>query len=65
VEINPKEKYLAIRSIYDDLNVKDLAKAKINEYFSKAVAELNAVNVKPERKQRLEEFLNQLIIRQN
>ena len=64
-EIDPKEKYLAVKSIYDELKVKDLAETKIKEYFSKATAELSAVSAKPERKQALEEFVDQLMTRQS
>ncbi|MDR2562546.1 MAG: polyprenyl synthetase family protein [Prevotellaceae bacterium] len=64
-EIDPKEKYLAVKSIYDELKVRDLAEAKIKEYFSKAASELNGVGAKPERKQAMEEFVNQLITRQS
>jgi geranylgeranyl diphosphate synthase type II len=64
-EITPEEKFLAVKSIYDELKIKDLAETRIKKYFSMAMDELNATEIKPERKQNMEEFINQLIIRQN
>jgi geranylgeranyl diphosphate synthase type II len=59
-----EKKYKAIKEIYDSLKVKELAEAKVKEYFSVAENELKAVDVKPERKQYFKEFVDSLFIRQ-
>jgi len=60
-----EEKFKQIKEIYDDLKVKELAEAKVKEYFAIVESELNAVEIKPERKIFLKEFINNLFLRQN
>lgn len=55
-----KEKYAGMKEIYDDLKVKDLAEAKVKEYFSTVESELKAVDVKQERKYYFNEFIDKL-----
>jgi geranylgeranyl diphosphate synthase type II len=63
-EITFAKKYAGIKEIYDNLNVKDLAEAKVKEYFSTVENELQAVDVKQERKQYFKEFIDGLFGRQ-
>lgn len=63
-ELSFEEKYHAVKAIYDDLKVRDLAEAKVKEYFAVVENELNAVDVKPERKRCIKEFIGSLFARQ-
>jgi geranylgeranyl diphosphate synthase type II len=59
-----EKKYTEMKEIYDALKVRDLAEAKIKEYFSAVENELNAVDVKQERKHFFREFIDNLFGRQ-
>lgn len=59
-----EEKFNAVKAIYNDLKIKDLAEAKIKEYFDCALKELDAIDVKPERKKNLLAFANSLMGRE-
>ncbi|MDR3247032.1 MAG: polyprenyl synthetase family protein [Prevotellaceae bacterium] len=59
-----EQKYSGVREIYDNLKVKDLAEAKVKEYFAVVEDELKAVDVKPERKNYFKEFIDSLFGRQ-
>ncbi|MDR2286402.1 MAG: polyprenyl synthetase family protein [Prevotellaceae bacterium] len=63
-EITFEQKYAEIKEIYDSLKVKDLADAKVKEYFSTVEDELKAVDVKQERKYYFKEFIDSLFGRQ-
>ncbi|MDI9865333.1 polyprenyl synthetase family protein [Flectobacillus sp. DC10W] len=58
------EKVNAVRSIYDQLGIRQLAETKINEYFEKAFDLLDSLKVEAERKAELRAFANILIDRE-
>jgi geranylgeranyl diphosphate synthase type II len=62
--ISFEQKYFEMKKIYADLKVKDLAEAKIKTYFSAVENELNAIDVKQERKQHFRNFIDKLFERQ-
>ncbi len=53
-----------VKHIYTQLKVEELSKAKMNEYYSKAIAALDSVNVEDEKKQGLKYFAEKLMNRQ-
>jgi geranylgeranyl diphosphate synthase type II len=61
---DPAEKVNAVRGIYDQLGIRQLAEAKINEYFEKAFDLLDSLKVEAERKAELRAFANILIDRE-
>ncbi|MDR0384831.1 MAG: polyprenyl synthetase family protein [Prevotellaceae bacterium] len=63
-DISPDQKYNEIKEIYNDLNVKNLADAKVREFFSTVENELKAVDVRQERKRHFKEFIDSLFERQ-
>ena len=64
-DIPAEEKYNAVKAIYDDLKIKDLALDKIKALYNEALAELEGVNVKPERKEHLLTYVNKIIERRS
>ncbi|MDI9882603.1 polyprenyl synthetase family protein [Flectobacillus longus] len=58
------EKVNAVRRIYDQLGIRQLAETKINEYFEKAFDLLDSLKVEAERKAELRAFANILIDRE-
>lgn len=63
-DFDPAEKVNAVRGIYDQLGIRQLAEAKINEYFEKAFDSLDSLKVEAERKAELRAFANILIDRE-
>jgi geranylgeranyl diphosphate synthase type II len=63
-DFDPAEKVNAVRGIYDQLGIRQLAEAKINEYFEKAFDLLDSLKVEAERKAELRAFANILIDRE-
>ena len=63
-DIAAEEKYLAVKSIYDDLKIKELAETKIKYYFDLAIKEIDAIDIKPERKKNIIDYINTLMGRQ-
>ena len=61
---DPIEKVNAVRAIYDQLGIRQLAEAKINDYFDKAFDLLNTLKVEEERKATLRAFAEILIDRE-
>ena len=59
-----EEKYNKVKTIYDDLKVKELADNKVKSYFSVVEEELKSINVKNEKKIYIQEFIENLLIRQ-
>ncbi|MDR1055329.1 MAG: polyprenyl synthetase family protein [Prevotellaceae bacterium] len=59
-----EEKFAAVKSIYDELKIKDFAQDKIKSYFRIAIKEIESVDVKPERKKNLLSFTNALMGRE-
>jgi geranylgeranyl diphosphate synthase type II len=59
-----EKKYAEMKEIYNSLNIKELADAKVKEYFSTVESELQAIDVRPERKYCFREFIDSLFGRQ-
>lgn len=64
-QFNPEEKVHAIRSIYDKLGIQALAEKAKTHFAEKAFASLNNVGLPTEKKQRLIEFAQNLLIRES
>ncbi|MDR1887621.1 MAG: polyprenyl synthetase family protein [Prevotellaceae bacterium] len=63
-DIPVEKKYAEMKEIYDSLKVRDLADAKVKEYFSAVENELKAIDVKQDRKYYFKEFIDNLFGRQ-
>ena len=59
-----EKKIREVRRIYSQLKVEEHSKARMNEYYSKAIAALKSVNVEDEKKQGLMSFATKLMNRQ-
>lgn len=55
-----QEKVLAVKTLYDNLKIKELTEKKIEEYFELALQNLAFVNTQPEKKTILTNFVNHL-----
>lgn len=62
---DPEEKVNAVTRIYNELNIRDLAKQTMLSYAEKAIDQLNAIGLPEERKKALKEFGEQLLIRES
>ncbi len=62
-EFNPEEKIGAVRKIYEDLNVRDLAELQIDRYFNLCQDYLASVKVDEEKKENLSLLVKRLINR--
>lgn len=62
--INFEEKYQTIRSIFDDLKVKDITESLILEYVDKSMEDLAKVQVPEEKKEALKSLIMKLVNRQ-
>jgi len=60
----PQEKIDAVTQIYNNLGIDKIAKAKMDEYYSRALAALDAVNVSEERKEAMRKYAAALMARQ-
>ena len=60
-----KEKVAAVTRIYDSLGVHQLADKKIDQYFKKGFAKLNALSCSPKRSAELRQFAEALMGRQS
>ncbi|MEQ1734139.1 MAG: polyprenyl synthetase family protein [Bacteroidia bacterium] len=63
IDYNPTEKIKAITEIYDYLNVRKLAEAEMEMYYTKALQCLATIPVSDERKQSLLQLAAQLMLR--
>lgn len=62
--INFEEKYQTVRSIFDDLKVKDITESLILEYVDKSMEDLAKVQVPEEKKEALKSLIMKLVNRQ-
>lgn len=60
----PEEKYIRVKTIYNNLGIRDLANSKVKEYFDSANYEIENIEIKSDRKELLKSYINQLIARQ-
>lgn len=61
---HPEEKVRAVTAIYDQLGIRQLTEAKMDEYFNAAFEGLSQLQVPEERKDLLRSFTHQLILRE-
>lgn len=59
------EKIQAVTSIYNELHLKDITTAKMQEYYDKAIGHLSNLHVSPDRLTVLKEVSNRLMYRQS
>jgi len=62
-DYNPEEKIAAIKNIYEELNVRDLAQIEIDKYFELCLDYLASVKVDEEKKENLTLLVKRLINR--
>ncbi len=62
-DFNPDDKITAVRKIYEDLNVRDLAQVEIDTYFKKCIDYLASVKVDEAKKENLSLLVKRLINR--
>ena len=62
---NKVEKVKAVTAIYDQLGIRQLTEARINEYFARGFANFDQVNADPNRKTLLIQFARQLVERES
>lgn len=63
-EFDSEEKVTAVRGIYDEIGIKALTLAKMDEYFQKGFNALNSLDIPQEKKQPLTDLANYLIDRE-
>lgn len=63
-DFNQQEKITAVRSIYDFLNIRELAKKEIQKYFNKSLEHLKTIKANDNRKVKLQEFAESLMVRE-
>jgi geranylgeranyl diphosphate synthase type II len=63
-EFDPEEKVNAVRSMYDELNINSICTSKMDQYFSRAQALFDSLDISDDRKQPLNELMTMLIKRE-
>lgn len=58
------EKISAVTDIYTKLDIQKIAQDKINQYFHSAMEHLNAIDVTPDRKEELLQFVRLMMKRE-
>ncbi|MDL2208071.1 polyprenyl synthetase family protein [Parabacteroides sp. OttesenSCG-928-O15] len=64
-EYDPQEKIAVFTYIYNELHLKQLVTAKMQDYYQTALSHLDALQVAPERQEELKSVCNQLLYRQS
>lgn len=64
VDFDRAEKVAAVTRIYDELGIRGLCEARINQYFDRASEYLAAVGVDDERKEQLRRFAQEMMHRE-
>jgi len=62
---NPTEKISAIKSIYEDVGVREITICRIHDYYCRAIEELSKLNLPAERLQTLNETVDLLLRRKS
>ncbi|WP_459188801.1 polyprenyl synthetase family protein [Parabacteroides sp. APC149_11_2_Y6] len=62
---NPEEKIKAVTAIYNELNLKSVSEAKMQNYYNCAMEHIQALQVKPEKLNILKEVCSHLMNRQS
>jgi len=63
--IRPEDKIKRVTSIYNDLNIKELAEDVMSGFAEKGLSALNKVNIPKNRKAVLNQFADMILIREN
>lgn len=63
-QFNAKEKIEAVTNLYNELSIKEIVEEKINDLHQQALAKLEKVNLAIDKKQVLQQTINQLIHRE-
>lgn len=63
-DFDPEEKIKAVTGIFDKLNIRELTREKIMDYYNAALASLEHLNRPPESKEELLDFASYLLHRQ-
>jgi geranylgeranyl diphosphate synthase type II len=64
VQADPQEKVAAVTAVYNNLQVRDVAKQAMQTYSDKAFAALDAIDLPEDRKQYLHLFADSLLVRE-
>jgi geranylgeranyl diphosphate synthase type II len=62
---NPQEKIKAVTAIYDQLYIRQLAEETMNDFVESALLSLNKLNVDSSKKEPLQNFAEQLLVRES
>ncbi len=62
-DFDRQEKIAAVTRLYNEIGIRELCEAKINNYFEQASQTLDAVNVPEERKTPLRQYMEELLHR--
>jgi len=62
-EFDRKEKVAAVTRLYDEIGIRQLCEAKINDYFEQARKTLEDVSVADDRKEQLRQYMEELLHR--
>lgn len=57
----PEEKIAAVKAIYDEVGVRHIAEERVSHYYEQALAELDRITVRDERKAVLRQFAEKLM----
>jgi len=63
-EFDKEEKVVAVKAIYDALNIRQLTERKMNEYFDLGLQKLQQISVNPDKRENLRQFAEQLMARE-
>jgi geranylgeranyl diphosphate synthase type II len=63
-DFDASEKVEAVKSIYNQLNIREQAEAEMNQYAEKAMLSFEKINLPDERKVILKEFADALLVRE-
>ena len=63
-EFDPEEKVSVVRGIYDELGIREICEAKMNQYFDLGFKLFDSINVDEERKMPLRKLTKELIDRE-
>lgn len=64
VDFAPEEKIKSVTTIYNQLNVKEIAEQKMSEFYEKALEHIDLVDISSERKKNLKHFAENLLKRE-
>ncbi len=63
-DFDKEEKVEAVKVLYDELQIRQLTKQKMSEFFALGLQKLQQIDVKPDKKETLRQFAGQLMERE-